>query len=141
MCLFSGGWDVCLFERAERLVPVGRKGRRLVFRDSLCICNGVSPEMLVWATVEACSRAAALSLRQFCLPLAKGRVFDIPGGHSERPIFLIFSSFLLISQLLHGTSVEIRVVLSMSRFFYCEGAITRRHHHLQFQYLFHTTNI
>ena len=27
---------------------------------------------------------------------------------------------MLISQLLHGSSVEIRVVLSMSRFFYCE---------------------
>ena len=80
---FSGGWDVRLFERAECLAPVGRKGRRLVFRDSPCICNGVSPEMLVWATVEACSRATALSLRQFCLPREKGPGFDTAGSHSE----------------------------------------------------------
>ena len=39
--------------------------------------------MLVWATVEVCSRATALSLRQFCLPLAKGSLFDTPGSHSE----------------------------------------------------------
>ena len=70
-----GRWSVCLFGRAGRLAPVGRKGRRLVFRDSLCICNGVSPEMLVWATVEACSRAVALLTRQFCLWLGSGLPF------------------------------------------------------------------
>ena len=41
------------------------------------------PEMLVSAMVEACSWAAALSLRQFGLPREKGPGFDTPGSHSR----------------------------------------------------------
>ena len=121
------------------MLSAGRKaGRRLVSSETPCICSGFSLEMLVCPTVEVAPKrwlffrgSFAFRLVQVCLSghcFAKGSVFDTPGGHSERPVFLIFSSFLPISQLLHGISVEIRVVLSMSRFFYCEGAITRRHH-------------
>ena len=47
--------------------------------------------------------------------------FSDKGCSSDRP--------RIMGMILHECeSVEIRVVLSMSRFFYCEGAITRRHH-------------
>ena len=96
-----------------------QEGRRLVSSETPCICNGFSLEMLVCPTVEVAPKRWLFFRGSFAFHLRQAHFLITPGGHSERPIFLIFSSFLLISQLLHGISVEIQLVLSMSRF-YCE---------------------
>ena len=41
-----------------------------------------------------------------CLFYAIGNLSHNSVAHSEGPVFLIFSSFMLISQLLHGISIE-----------------------------------
>ena len=97
-----------------------QEGRRLVSSETPCICNCFSLEMLVCPTVEVAPKRWLFFRGSFAFHLRQAHFLITPGGHSECPIFLIFSSFLLISQLMHGTSVEIRLVLSMSRFFYCE---------------------